>query len=79
MGGVKKVLFIGNKINRKYTKLMEQIFGLIVNKQISRYLLGTSHPQSVTINIEHHPMRHFPTLKGATGQRRRREGRANNT
>lgn len=64
LGEVNEVLFIENEINRKYIKLIEPIFGLIVNKQISRNLLSTSYSWSVTINIEYHPMRHSSTLKG---------------
>lgn len=64
LGEVNEILFIENEISRKYIKLIEPIFGLIVNKQISRNLLSTSYSWSVTINIEYHPMRHSSTLKG---------------
>lgn len=64
LGEVNEVLFLENEISRKYIKLMELIFGLIINKQISRYILSASYSWSVTINIEYHPMRHSPTLKG---------------
>lgn len=42
------------------------LFALIVKKQINRYLLSASYSWSVAVSVEHHPKRHFPTLKGAT-------------
>lgn len=48
-----------------------------VKKEINRRLLSASYSWSVAVSAEHHPVRHFPTLKGRSGGCR--EGIANNT
>lgn len=43
---------------------MKLIFILIVMKQTNRCLLNASYSWSVTVRVEHHPVRYCP-LKGA--------------